>query len=131
MADLAKPSIVLPPPEEVECPLCHDNANAREHKMELKYEPVRLFNVFLCSKYKVAIRQDDPFVGRWDEALEKAGKIDCPNCNAEMRYFATSTGFMKAVCPKKSCGATLHNGEPDRKAFEMPEATPDKPSTLQ
>lgn len=89
------------------CPLCHV-------LMEREYVIQRNMFVWKCDKDRIAIAVDDPMVGKWDQAHEKAGKIECPNCNAPMRFFATSVGFMKCVCVKKSCRATLSNSEPDR-----------------
>lgn len=106
------------------CPLCHE-------MMEKSYVLERNIFVYKCDGDRIAIACDDPFVNRWDEALENSGgKIECPMCNADMRYFATSTGFMKAVCPKKSCGATLSNAEPDRNKKTIT-AAPDAPGLLQ
>lgn len=112
--------LVKPP----RCPLCLE-------LMERKWEPARGFFIFACDTDRVAIRVDDPFVGRWEEALQKTGgAIQCPNCNADMRYFATSTGYMKAKCPKKSCGCTVASAEPDREKDAIV-ATPDKPGVVQ
>lgn len=124
---------IILPPKAPRCPLCYDNANAKEHVMVEKFEPARGFNIYCCDRYHVACRVDDPHVGQWEKAAEKVGRIECPACNANMRIFTTSVGFMKAVCPKKSCGATLHNGtrRDDRTAFDMPETTPDNPGLLQ
>lgn len=96
------------------CPLCRDNKNAHEHFMEREYILLRNLFVYKCDTYMVAIACDDKMVGRWDAALEASGKIECPACNADMRFFSTSTGFVKGVCPKKGCGATMSNAEPDR-----------------
>lgn len=104
------------------CPLCHK-------QMIQRYDEVKHMFVYTCHDDRVDIAVDDPFVGRWEEALQRAGKIECPNCNADMRYFATSTGFMKAKCVKKGCGATLSNMEPDRTENRI--ASPDKPGTVQ
>ena len=95
------------------CPLCHETM-VRELRVK------RDCYVFAChgARCKVSIRVDDPFVGRWEDALN-GEKIPCPNprCprapDGEMRYFATRTGYMRAVCPE--CKATLTNGNPDRK----------------
>lgn len=107
------------------CPLCHEF-------FEKMYDGIRKIFVYACHNDKVAIACGDPFVGRWDQALENSGgKIECPACNAEMRYFATSTGFMKAKCPKKGCGATVGNAEPDRDKKQIVIATPETPGVLQ
>ena len=112
------------------CPLCIRNENAAEHFMDRDFSAIKGFAIYSCPRYKVAIRTDDPFVNKWEQALELTGKIECPNCNAGMRYFATSTGYMKAVCPKKSCGATLGSAEKDREVG-VTVGTPDKPGDLQ
>lgn len=111
------------------CPLCHA-------WMERMYVPQRECFVFKCDLDRIAIRVDDPFVGRWEEALEKSNPegITCPRpgCGSKMRYFATSVGFMKAKCPREKCGATLTASEPDRKT-DRPDVfySPDKPGVLQ
>lgn len=106
------------------CPLCHE-------WMEREWVAQRCCFVFACAKDRVAIRVDDPFVGRWEVALDKTGMIVCPRpgCETKMRYFATSVGFMKAVCPKKGCGATISNSEPDRLKDIV--YTPEAPGALQ
>lgn len=89
--------------------------------------------VWACHKDRIAIRMDDPFVGRWDQAAHNSGGVPCPNPNCggkKMRYFATSTGFVKAVCPK--CKAAMTAAEPDR--HDLPggdDKTPEKPGVLQ
>ena len=106
------------------CPLCHK-------KMERKWEPARGFYIFACDTDFIAIRVDDPFVGKWDAAYAKTEPILCPNPRCSevvMRYFATSTGYMKAKCPK--CGATIANAEPDRDKTTY-HASPEKPGALQ
>ena len=76
------------------CPLCLA-------PMTLKYEPIRGVKVLVCDRDRIGINVTDPLVGKWEEKREK---VPCPNCNADMRVFFTSVGYMKAVCPKKSCG---------------------------
>ena len=91
------------------------------------------FLVFVCDKDRIAIRVDDPFVGKWEQAAHNSGGVPCPNPSCDgrkMRYFATQTGFMKAVCPK--CKVAISNAEPDR--HDLPggdEKTPEKPGVLQ
>lgn len=118
------------------CPLCHKRmerkyvtAPAPKEKPSLLLKPVvqPLIEVFACDRDRVAIRVNDPFCGQWDKALERSGKIECPNCNAAMRYFATSTGYMKCVCPK--CKTETTASEPDR--TESNPHTPDKPGVAQ
>ncbi len=111
------------------CPLCLEF-------MVRKYEPTRGFFIFACDNEKIAIRVDDPFVNRWDQALATMPpdeKPQCPWCNADMRFFATSVGFMAAKCPKKGCGGMVKSGEvPKEEGEKLPEiATPEKPSLLQ
>jgi len=79
------------------CPLCLK-------PMENAYDSVRKVNILVCHRDEIAIAVTDPLVGKWEEKREK---IPCPNCNADMRIFATSVGFMKAKCPKKGCGCTV------------------------
>ncbi len=102
------------------CPLCYE-------WMEKKFDSARGFFIFACHVDRVACRVDDPFVGRWEGNREK---IACPNPRCDetpMRFFATSTGFVKSVCPK--CKASISNAEPDRD--KSVEHTPDKPGVLQ
>ena len=89
------------------CPLCHK-------LMEKEYILLRNMFVFACAEDRIAIACDDPMVGKWDAAHEKAGKITCVVCDTVVRFFATSIGYMKVKCPKKKCGATMSNSEPDR-----------------
>ncbi len=79
------------------CPLCLK-------PMENAFDTVRRINILVCHRDEIAIAVTDPLVGRWEEKREK---IPCPSCNADMRIFATSVGFMKAKCPKKGCGCTV------------------------
>lgn len=136
------------------CPLCLKNDNATEHKMERHYVEERKLIVFKCDRWRVAIRVDDPFVGLWEKVLDRMDpetkdglRCPMPSCRTPMRYFATSVGFMKAVCPKKGCGAAIAASEAERKPIEksLLEAaeagegtpgvdkvyTPEKPGTLQ
>lgn len=110
--------------KKVECPLCLK-------PFERRLNVARKVEFWACDKDRIAIRVDDPFINRWDQAVAAAGGVECPLCNAKMRYFATSTGFMKAVCPKKGCGAQLQNVEADRGAQDVQVATPENPGTLQ
>lgn len=117
------------------CPLCHEfMERAYDHKM-------RVF-IFKCDTPRsclIRIDVNDPFVGRWDEALHNAtgGEgIECPMakteraCKGKMRYFATGTGYMQAVCPEKKCGAKISNGG-TRKEGTVESATPDKLGIVQ
>jgi hypothetical protein len=70
---------------------------------------------FLCHFCKIAVSCNDPFVGKWEEAYSKGEKIFCPNCEHEMRFFCTSTGYMQAKCPVKKCQAKWESAEPDRR----------------
>jgi len=79
------------------CPLCLKT-------METAYDSVRRIRILVCRRDEIAINILDPLVGRWEEKREK---ISCPNCNADMRVFFTSVGFMKAKCPKKGCGCAV------------------------
>lgn len=109
------------------CPLCHDSM-VRERR------EVRGIYVFACNRpiCKIVIAVDDPFVNRWEEALEKSTEgrgIPCPRpgCETPMRYFATSTGYMKTLCPK--CGASVASAEPDRDKDHA--TTPENPGVIQ
>lgn len=81
------------------CPLCLA-------PMELTWEPIRKIKVLVCKKDRIGIDITDPLVGKWEEKREK---IPCPNCNADMRVFFTSVGYMKAKCPKKKCGCGVES----------------------
>lgn len=77
---------------------------------------------FFCHLCRITIACNDPFVGRWDEVYAKAGKEPCPACGEDMRFFATSTGYIKLQCPMKKCAAAIETGEPDRETAGDPEA---------
>lgn len=120
------------PAKAPHCPLCGK-------LMERYWESQRQIFVWRCyvpgnpMSCKIAIRVDDPFIGRWEEAYDNATDkkgIECPReaCQRKMRYFATSTGFMKARCPK--CGASVANGGiPGEGTIE--DTTPEKPGRVQ
>lgn len=95
-------SIMKAPPR---CPLCHA-------PMTPEYDSARKVFVFCCHRDRIAIRVDDPLVGKWEEKMEK---IPCPNCDSPMRVFFTSVGYMKAKCPKPKCGCTVSGSNPDHK----------------
>jgi len=116
------------------CPLCHKQM---ERELRLK----RGIYVFAChtpGTCGIAIAVDDPFVGKWEAVLDKTTKgagIPCPMaetkraCKGKMRYFATRTGYMKAVCPESKCGAKVANMVRDRAKDEV--YTPEAPSVVQ
>jgi hypothetical protein len=116
------------------CPLCLEF-------MVKRFHAARMMFIWDCARDKVGIAVNDPFVNRWEEAYAKTEKILCPvpGCEAPMRFFATSTGYMKAKCPKPKCGACMEGGEPDRPkdealdvpGIDRPKATPDAPGTMQ
>jgi len=83
--------------------------------MALEYDVIRGIKVFACHKDEIKIAVTDPLVGKWEEKREK---IPCPLCDTNMRVFFTSVGFMKAKCPKKTCGAVVKTSNvwEDRKA---------------
>lgn len=120
--------------KEPRCPLCHE-------LMKKKWMMPTLtragFFAFICETPKhgnIGIRVDDPFVNRWEEAYHKATDgqgIPCPSprgCSGKMRYFATSTGYMKGLCPK--CGAMMSAGG-TRKEGTVENVTPENPGTVQ
>lgn len=111
----------------VRCPLCHEF-------FVKKYDPTRNIFILACDTpltCKIAIALSDPMIGKWDMAHAAAGKVPCVICDdTNTRYFCTSTGFVKMVCIKKGCGATMSNALPDRDKKTIV-ATPEKPSTLQ
>lgn len=119
------PRLDIPTPV---CPLCHA-------AMVRKFDPTRGFYIFACDTPKtcsIAIRVSDPFVGRWELALDKSSEgkgIPCPRpaCEKPMRYFATQSGFMKAVCV---CGASITNAMKDR-TKDTPMTTPENPGVIQ
>ena len=122
------------------CPLCHE---FMKRQREPRFGGFFIWRCdgkpgekFLC---RIAIRCDDPFVfpkPRWDEAYHNATAgqgflCPMPSCEAKMRYFATSAGYMKGACPK--CGAGIENSVPrtERPADGSPLGTPEAPGTLQ
>lgn len=112
----------------VRCPICHEffvkKYDERTHQFILACDTP------LSCKHAIAV--GDPFIGKWDMAHAKAGKIECVACGLDThtRYFATSTGYVKVYCAKKGCGAVFSNAEPDRDKTKVA-ATPDKLGTLQ
>lgn len=110
------------------CPLCGKlmlRGKDKKRKIDIFFCMLPACNIF-CSV-------NDPFVGRWEEALHKStdGKgIECPRsgCDGKMKYFATYIGYMKAVCPK--CKAAVSNMEADRKKGDKT-YTPDDRSPVQ
>ncbi len=99
----------------IRCPLCHEF-------LEKSYDDARRVFILHCRKDNVGIRCDDPLAGRWEEARSRVDPADleCPNCNAAMRFFATSVGHMKMVCPKKTCRAAMEFKEVDRETVDTP-----------
>ena len=111
---------------EPRCPLCLEMM-----KREWVGEPRSVW-VFACRRDLVAVQVTDPFVGRWEDALQKTHpdgmKCVNPACDGKMGVFCTSVGFMRAKCRKKGCGAELTGTEPDR--TERAPYSPDKPGTF-
>jgi hypothetical protein len=91
---------------KVRCPLCHVH-------MEERWDQHRKMRVLVCHNDRVAIAKSDPFVGKWEEGL-KGDKVPCPACDGPMRFFCTSTGYVKARCTAKGCGAEIASAQPDR-----------------
>jgi hypothetical protein len=94
----------------VRCPLCHGF-------LERHFDKVRAMFVLICEIDKIGIAAGDPFVGKWEQAYEKLGedeKLRCPQDDSVMRFFCTSTGYMKFKCAKKKCGVAMALSEPDR-----------------
>lgn len=88
----------------VECPLCLK-------PMIHEYAPAWKVYVLICHTDKVTIAAEDPMVGKWDKFQHEGGEVECPACNAYMRVFATSDGYVKCKCPKPKCGASVASGE--------------------
>ncbi len=127
---------IIKPPR---CPLCHKF-------MERMWHPTRQLFIFKCDtpgSCKIAIRVDDPFINRWDEAFAAAQakatpaeKLKClnPRCSKApdgiLRYFATAVGFMRLFCA--ACGAVFDNREVDRHT-DTPDRfySPDAPGVMQ
>jgi len=80
--------------EKVRCPICGK-------KMKDAYDARRGIGIWFCHCSKIAIAKTDPCVNKWYST--KREKVPCPNCNADMRVFFTSTGFFLAKCPKPKC----------------------------
>ena len=110
------------------CPLC-------QKKMEKKFIFERNKWVYCCFRTlmcHIAIAIDDPFVGKWEQLNELNGHVPCPRggCGENMRYFSTSTGAMKAVCPRKTCGASITNINVDKQEGGGPKITLENPGAL-
>lgn len=90
----------------VTCPLCLK-------KMRSEYVPEHKIYIFHCLIDGVKIAAMDPMVGKWDKFQHEGGEIPCMRCNANMRVFATSVGYVKAKCYKKGCGASMASGTPE------------------
>lgn len=112
-----KPSFLTLNAKTPRCPLCGTF-------MERHFDPHRRTLVILCRRDKVGIRQDDPMLGRWEEALsrltpEELEGMRCPiHLGAPPRFFCTSTGYMRAICSKKGCVFKAEILEPDRTEYE-------------
>ena len=117
----------------VRCPLCFDHMAHRY----VGEKGAHIF-VYACDRDKIAIRVDDPQVGKW-----YGHRVPCANetCGRPMRVFTTSIGFMKAICRSgkkgkkgKGCGAEMRVEEPDKTKAERaavykknPDGTPANP----
>ena len=76
-----------------ECPLC---------KKAFEKVPYRGVWFYMCKFCEIFINVDDPCRHAWASYKPEEDKdIICPakKCNAEMRFFFRSDGFMKAYCP--------------------------------
>lgn len=102
-----KPRIPKAITKNIRCPLCYAS-------FDRKWLDSRQAEAFFCHFCKITIMCNDPFVGRWEEAYAKGEKIFCPACDTEMRFFATSTGYMLAQCPVKTCQSRMELSAPDR-----------------
>jgi len=72
------------------------------------YDRSRKMMVLVCHLDHIAIDPNDIMVGRWEELYAaQDSKIECIYCNADTRYFCTSTGYWKVKCIQKKCGATM------------------------
>jgi hypothetical protein len=61
--------------------------------------------IWVCHRDKIAVAQTDPCVGKWDDPKREI--VPCPNCNANMLTFFTSTGYFLAKCPKTKCRCSV------------------------
>lgn len=108
------------------CPLC------LKHRMRVDFREDRGLFVYVCDLDKIVIRVDDPFCGRWEEAVHKQTDgqgIPCPvkevtGCDAKARYFCTTAGYMRSRCPK--CHAEFGTKEMDK---DIPKEAPPKEGT--
>lgn len=120
------------------CPTC--NQRRTYHTTDGK--------AFMCYFCKIAIMANDPMVGQWERVYAQGEKIFCPNCDHEMRFFCTSTGYVQMKCPMRKCQAKMETTLPDRKegetalfddtgaiiaplGIDRPVATPDAPAISQ
>lgn len=98
------------------CPLCG------QFLERIFHSDVNAF-VYVCKPDKIGIRCDDPFVGRWEEALAAIPEDERQKClihDVAMRFFCTVKGYMQFKCPKKGCGFKAEVTEPDRLTKETP-----------
>ena len=92
------------------CPLCG-------RTMAVDLDRVRNIKVFACHFDRIAVAVTDPLVGKWESKREEKILCPMPGCEANMKVFFTSTGFIMAKCPRKKCGAVMKGSNPDR--FDM------------
>lgn len=97
-----------------QCPFCR-------MRMDSAYDSRRKIDTWACHRCRIAIAKTDPLVGTWDNP--KRERVECPNCNADMPVFFTSTGFFLARCPKKGCRCEV-------KQTEVKENTPPAPGAV-
>jgi hypothetical protein len=70
---------------------------------------------FACDPCKIVLWVRDIFIGHYDEF----GKVPCPTCSTDMRFFCREDAYCKWYCPK--CKTTIENYDPDihTKAVEL------------
>lgn len=76
------------------CPLC------KKAFIKVPYKGVWFY---MCKFCEIFINVDDPCIHAWASYVPEEEKdILCPakKCDAEMRFFFRSDGFMKAYCPR-------------------------------
>lgn len=96
--------IVMNASKQKFCPLCGDKWVIYEEEEKKG----RAF--FVCKRCMISIWIRDPLLGKWDTLP----KVNCPNCNTDMRMFARAAdSFMAMKCPNKKCRCDIRTDDPE------------------
>jgi hypothetical protein len=90
------------------CPLCGD-----PFRLVVKNQE----KWFTCWKCEICILTNDVCVGKWNDNTtpEDTDDLLCPVCRAKMKMFTRSDGYVKAVCPSRTCKAVVESDVPEDK----------------